>query len=166
MNEPGTKVVTCAVCGAQTNHHTNWFLVAENRWLDHLKILSWHPTLADQAEIQSVCGEEHLKILILHWLTQANLNLRNGNHTAVRLPAEPREQTEAAPATVGRLLGELAVHRNPLSQNWTGSTQTLECIVNALTGNEAKASAADYSLASFHAEPPAELAFAQSAGCA
>jgi hypothetical protein len=142
MNQPEPRVVTCAVCGAQTDYHADWFLVVENRWLDHLKILSWHPTLADQAGIQSVCGEEHLKVLILHWLTQANLNLRNGKNTSAPILTAHSERTEAAAATFGRLLGELAVHRNPLSRVWTGSAQTLECIVRALTGREAKPRAA------------------------
>lgn len=163
MTQPEPRAVACTVCGAQTDFHGDWFLVVENRWLDHLKILSWHPTLADQAEIQSVCGEEHLKVLILHWLTQANLNLRNGRNTAAPIVAAHAENTDGAPATFGRLLGELAVHRNPLSRMWTGSAQTLECIVRAVSGREGKPRAADYSLACFH-EPSEELAYAHSAG--
>ena len=155
----------CAVCGVQSDCHANWFLVLENRWLDHLKILSWHPTLADQVEIQSVCGEDHLKILIGHWLTQANLDLRNAKHTAAPVSVANSKTTETAPAAFGRLLGELAVHRNPLSRNWTGSAQTLESIVSALTGREAKPRAEDYSLASLHPEPAEELAHAHAAGC-
>lgn len=164
MNQPSTTTASCAVCGVQTNYHASWFLVAENRWLDRLKILSWHPTLADQAEIQSVCGEEHLKVLILHWLTQANLDLHHGNDTSLAFPVGDPEDSERASA--GRLLGELAVHRNPRSRNWSGSLQMFESIVNAITGGEAKARAADYSLASFHAEPGEELACAHAAGCA
>jgi len=49
--------------------------VVENRWLDHLKIFCWHPWLAEQPEIRSVCGDQHLRILLQHWLNQANLNL-------------------------------------------------------------------------------------------
>lgn len=164
MNQPGTRAVTCAVCGANSEYHANWFLVVENRWLDHLKVLSWHATLADQSEIQSVCGEEHLKVLILHWLTLDNLDLHHGNQKIQPLIAEHSVGRE--PSSAGRLLGELAVHRNPLSQNWTGSAQTFECIVNAITGREAKPRAADYSLASFHAEATEELACVHAAGCA
>ncbi len=164
MNQRQTRAVSCAVCGAQTNYHARWFLVVENRWLDHLKILSWHPVLADQAEMQSVCGEDHLKVLIQHWLTQANLNLQGGKKPVTPIFADYQENADPALLVRGRLLGELAVHRGPRSRVWTGSTQTLECILNALTGREAKLRAADYSLASFHAEQPEELAYTHSAG--
>ncbi len=161
MNQPGMKAASCAVCGAKTDYHANWFLVAENRWLDHLKVLSWHPTLADQADIQSVCGEEHLKVLILHWLTQADLDLQNGKQN---LPPNAELPQACELSYAGRLLGELAVDRNPLSRNWTGSAQALECILSALTGREARARAANYSLTSFHAEAAEELAYSQAAG--
>ncbi len=163
MNQSRTHIVTCAVCGIQSVYHANWFLVLENRWLDHLKILSWHPALAEQAEIQKVCGEEHLRILLWHWLTQANLDL-HGEQKAPPLMARYLEDTE--PSSAGRLLAELAVHRYPRSANWTGSAQMFECIVRAITGREAKPQASDYSLASFHADPTEELRYAHAAGCA
>ena len=155
--------MTCTVCGTQSDDHANWFLVRENRWLDHLKVWSWHPTLADQAEIYSICGEEHLKILVLHWLTKANLDLQRANVPPNGALAEPVVGVE--PVAAGRLLGELAVHRNSHSQHWTGSTEAMECILTAITGREVKARAADYSLASFHMEPTEELAYACGAGC-
>ena len=161
MNQSSMKAAACAVCGAQTHYHANWFLVAENRWLDHLKVLSWHPVLADRADMQSVCGEDHLKVLIRHWLTQADLDLRNGKQN---LPQNAELAQACELSYAGRVLGELAVHRNPLSRNWTGSAQALECILSALTGREPKARAADYSLASFHAEAAEELAYSQAAG--
>ncbi len=164
MKRHRTRAVMCAVCGAQTNHHASWFLVVENRWLDHLKVLSWHPALADQAEMQSVCGEEHLKVLIEHWLTQANLDLQDGERTVAPILGEHPGKAEPRSLAVGRLLGELAVHRHPLSRVWTGSAQTLECILSALTGREAKPRALDYSLASLHTDHPEELAYTHSAG--
>jgi hypothetical protein len=36
----------CCVCGLDMLRRSGWFLVIENRWLDRLKILSWHSTLA------------------------------------------------------------------------------------------------------------------------
>ena len=164
MNQHRTKAVKCTVCGAEAKHHAGWFLVAENRWLDHLKILSWHPVLADQREIQSVCSEEHLKVLLNHWLSQANLDLKEGLRTVVPLTSERPQQAEPPLPAVGELLGELAVHRQSLSRGWTGSAQTLECILRALTGREAKIRAADYSLASLHAPPAEELVYRHSAG--
>ncbi len=160
MNQPAGKTVPCAVCGAQSDYHANWFLLLENRWLDHLKILSWHPALADRAGIQSVCGVEHLELLLLHWLTQANLDFHCATHPANR-PLLSELPTDREPAAAGRLLGELAVHRNPHSPHWTGSIQALQCILAAITGREPKPRAADYSLASFHREQ-GEFAYAAS----
>src|ERR1035438_9061821 len=65
----------CSVCGLDTFRHKGWFLVVENRWLDRLKILSWHSSLATQNGMRSVCCREHLKTLVAHWLTQASLRL-------------------------------------------------------------------------------------------
>jgi len=49
---------------------------------------------------------------------------------------------------VGRLVGELAVHRDMFSRGWTGSPATLECILDALIppGDENKTYAVEYQL--------------------
>ncbi|HLB91870.1 MAG TPA: hypothetical protein VJK27_06000, partial [Terriglobales bacterium] len=67
------KRPSCAVCGLDTFRHTGWFLVVENRWLDRVKILTWHSSLACQNSMKSVCCREHLKALVSHWLSQASL---------------------------------------------------------------------------------------------
>ena len=75
MSYQVTKRSPCSVGGLDTFRHTGWFLVAENRWLDRLKILSWHPSLAAEKDIKSVCCREHLKTLLAHWLTRASLRI-------------------------------------------------------------------------------------------
>lgn len=127
------KIFPCTVCGLETDHHAEWFLVAENRWLDTLKILSWHPLLAEQAHMQSVCGKHHLKTLLTHWLTHANLQFlaRGAPHLAVASDTRPIE-AETGVISVGKLVGELSVHRESLSSVWSGSPEALECILNAL----------------------------------
>ena len=122
----------CAVCGLETPRHCGWYLVAENRWLDRIKILAWHPILARQASMQNVCGEQHLKILLTHWLTHANLRL-----PATTPPERPPADNSSPPGTdsmrsIGKLLGELTVHRESLSRVWTGSPEALECILKAV----------------------------------
>lgn len=122
----------CAVCGAETPRHRGWYLVVENQWLDRIKILAWHPILARQASMQSVCGEQHLKTLLTHWLTHANLRLM-----ASALPERPPAENSAGlesegMRSIGKLVGELAVHRESLSRVWTGSPQALDCILNEL----------------------------------
>jgi hypothetical protein len=128
---PPTRLL-CAVCGIETNQHARWFLVVENRWLDRLRILSWHPVLAAQADMMGVCGRQHLKTLITHWLTEANLEVQAGSDRVVPITSESQTQTELGPLALGWLVGELAVHRETFSPAWTGSPETLECILNAL----------------------------------
>ena len=55
------EVPGCAVCGREAGDGSGWFLVVENSWLDRLKILHWHPTLAEQGGMRSVCCKLHLK---------------------------------------------------------------------------------------------------------
>ncbi|MBZ5655337.1 MAG: hypothetical protein LAO56_08650 [Acidobacteriia bacterium] len=122
----------CAVCGIETSQHASWFLVVENRWVDRLKILSWHPVLAAQKDMLTVCSRQHLKMLITHWLTQANLDFQAGGDPAVPITSKTQTDMELGPLALGRLVGELAVHRESCSCVWTGSPETLECILNAL----------------------------------
>jgi len=122
----------CAVCGTETDQHASWFLVIENRWLDRLKILSWHPVLATQKNMLSVCGRLHLKALLTHWLTKANLELQADRDRVMPITSESQTEADQGPLSVGRLVGELTVHRESLSRVWTGSPETLESILNAL----------------------------------
>lgn len=149
MDYPIRKRTPCSVCGLDTFRHTGWFLVAENRWLDRLKILSWHPMLARQKDMQSVCCGQHLKTLISYWLTQASLRLppaqrlprpRTGDPTLVDIDFGAR--------SVACVLGELAVHRESFSRVWSGSPAALECILDALVpiGVENKAHRLDFQL--------------------
>ena len=124
----------CAVCGIETNQHAGWLLVAENRWLDRLRILSWHPVLASQKDLLGVCGKQHLKTLIAHWLTEANLELQGNGYRVTPITSERQPETELGPLSAGRLVGELSVHRQSFSRAWTGSAETLESILNALVG--------------------------------
>ncbi len=124
----------CSVCGLDTFRHKGWFLVIENRWLDRLKILSWHPSLARRKGVQSVCCRLHLKTLIVHWLTKASFRVAP-THALPPIPigSDPdRDEVDLGSQALGRVVGELAVHRESLSRVWTGSPQSLEYILDAL----------------------------------
>jgi hypothetical protein len=148
-----TKRSPCCICGLDTLRRTGWFLVIENRWLDRLKILSWHSTLATQEDMKSVCCRQHLKALIAHWLTQASLRLPPARHPPLPVGSDPTlTDMLPDPQSVGHLVGELAVHRESFSRVWSGSPAALEGILDALItiGAENKPHALEFQLF----EPP------------
>jgi hypothetical protein len=153
MAHPLTRRLPCSVCGIDTFRHTGWFLVVENRWVDRLKILSWHPALATLKDMKSVCCRQHLKALIAHWLTQASLRLPPENNPPLRMGSDATlSDVDLGPNSVGRLVGELAVHRESFSRVWTGSPAALQCILDALItiGSENQPQALEFHLS----EPP------------
>jgi hypothetical protein len=134
-----TKHLPCSVCGLDTFRQAGWFLLVENGWLDRLKILSWHSSLASQKDMNSVCCRQHLKALIAHWLTQASLRLPPAHHPPLPIGNDPTlADFELGPHSVGRLVGELAVHRQSFSRVWSGSPAALEYILDALLTIEAE----------------------------
>jgi hypothetical protein len=139
MDGYSVKRFPCSVCGMEAHDHSGWFLMTENRWLDRLKVLHWHPLLAEQAQMQSVCGKFHLKTLITHWLTHANLQFLavGAFDWDLATGTSPDELTGGA-SSMGRLVGELAIHRENLSSVWSGSPEALECILSALIGGLGK----------------------------
>lgn len=125
----------CAVCRKQSYEHSGWFLVIENAWLDRLKILSWHPVLAEQSEMHSICGKRHLDLLITHWLTCGNLRFDvPGTLEFVLADHECRPGDGLNLLPPGQLVGELSVHRESGSRLWTGSAEAREGIFEALSG--------------------------------
>ncbi len=133
MDRDAADRMSCVVCGLETRRHTGWFLVVENCWLDRLKILAWHPVLAQQARMRSVCSEEHLRTLLTHWLTHANLQfLATGSSSGARDGSSDRAESDYLALCGGKVVGELAVHREALSRVWTGSPEALECILKAM----------------------------------
>lgn len=88
--------LSCVVCGIETKRHSGWFLVMDNCWLDRVRVLSWHPVLAREGKMRAVCGKEHLKTLLTHWLNHANLQLVATGAT----PWPPVLDASACPATL------------------------------------------------------------------
>ena len=127
--------LSCVVCGIETKRHAGWFLVMENCWLDRVRVLSWHPVLAREGGMRGVCGKQHLKTLVTHWLNNANLQLVAGGAPPWPPAVDIRQRGSNDTAfSTGKVLGELAVQRESLSHVWTGSPEARECILNALIG--------------------------------
>lgn len=132
------KRLPCSVCGLSTFRREGWFLVMENRWLDHLKILSWHPSLASDKDVRNACCREHLKLMVSYWLEEASLRLDGPVRTlAVPLAGCPDQlDLDLTPDSEARVIGELSVYREPFSRSWAGSPEALECILEALVPSQ------------------------------
>ena len=123
--------------------------MVENRWLDRLKILSWHSSLASRKDMKSVCCREHLRALIAHWLTRASLRLPPAHYPPLPIGSDlTLADFDLGYHAVGRLIGELAVHRESFSRVWSGSAAALECILDALItiGDENKNHSLEFQL--------------------
>lgn len=159
--------VPCSVCGLDTFRHKGWLMVIDNRWLDRLKILSWHPSLAKQEDVKSVCCRQHLKTLVAHWLTRASLRAVPV-HALPPIPigSDPNAtDVDLGPEALGQFVGELTVHRESFSRVWSGSPESMECILDALitVGAENKPQAMEFQL--FHPPvTPHEASFQSGAG--
>ncbi len=136
MNRDLANRLSCVVCGIETKRHAGWFLVMENCWLDRVRVLSWHPVLAREGRMRGVCGKQHLKTLLTHWLNHANLQLVTSGASPwpPALETRPLGSNDSA-YFMGKVVGELAVQRESLSRVWTGSPEARECILNALIGD-------------------------------
>jgi hypothetical protein len=127
--------LSCVVCGIETKRHAGWFLVMDNCWLDRVKIVSWHPTLARDGRMRGVCGKQHLKTLLTHWLNHANLQLVASGASPWPIALDDSQgRSNYSTISIGKVVGELAVQREAISRVWTGSPEAMECILNALIG--------------------------------
>jgi len=128
-----TKRLPCSVCGFDSFSRDGWFVVAENRWLDRLRIFAWHPSLASESGFQSVCGRQHLNVLIGYWLEQANLRIVSFAEDCFSSATDSHFCNDSKDFFPGaKLIAELSVYREGSSHVWAGSAATLESILDAL----------------------------------
>jgi hypothetical protein len=135
MNGNPANRPSCIVCGLEPKRHNGWFLVMDNCWLDRVRVFSWHPVLARDERMRAVCGTDHLKTLLTHWLNHANLQLvAAGVSPCAPTITSAQPRSDQPVYTMGKVVGELAVQRTALSREWTGSPEARECILDALIG--------------------------------
>ncbi len=140
MNHAGTQV--CTVCEGAESKRKDWFLLAESRWHDRLKVLRWNDRLATQQGVHCACSAMHVQELVVHWMTAGSLDypfahvLPTRSRTAVRrvpLPC-PEEDNREVDTSAGRLIGELAVDRGSILRVLRENPQALSTILEALLG--------------------------------
>jgi len=126
----------CAICGDEKSAGGPWFLLAENRWEDKLKILQWDPQLARQDGIRRACSAAHVQELVVHWMTTGSLS-----YPFARVSSDDKPTTEFGGAwpvrvdvdtRVARQIGELAIHRDSVKRVLSESPQYLKTILDAL----------------------------------
>jgi hypothetical protein len=130
------KIFACTICGEQRSGRPRWFLVAEDRWQDKLKILHWDDSLATREGIHCACSAAHLQQLVVHWMTTGSLD-----HPFAQLAFQrerqscPRSNGPAVDdlrASGARQIGELSVHRESMQRVLSESPQSLQTILDAL----------------------------------
>ena len=126
----------CAICGDEKSAGGLWFLLAENRWEDKLKILRWDPQLARQDGICRACSAAHVQELVVHWMTTGSLNYpfaRISSHDKAAPGCDGAWPVRMDVDThVARQIGELAIHRDSVKRVLSESPQYLKTILDAL----------------------------------
>ena len=131
-----SEVPVCTICGETKSENQIWFLVAENRWEDKLKILHWHEELAMREGIHRACSAGHVQELVLHWMTTGSLD-----YPFARVPAERGKRARLQPAlssteevdtTGAREIGELVVDRDGVKRAFSETPSCLAVILDEL----------------------------------
>jgi hypothetical protein len=152
----GPSKQECTICGEERAAGQVWFMIAESRWEDKLKILGWQDELAGRQGIYAACSAAHVEELVVHWMTTGSLDYP---FATVGLKRERRLQQIGSmlpileePDTRGsRQIGELAVDwesvRRALRQDPVSLQVILDELLNALereaTGTAARLESAD-----------------------
>lgn len=139
------RTYACAICGVPRAEHEHWFLVANNRWQDKLRILQWNDRLAREPGIFHACTAEHVQELVVHWMTTGSLDYpfarvpklgRHSLHHRGRLMAAESSPHSEVDTRGARQIGELSVHRESmqrvLSESPHSLTEILEALLSAL----------------------------------
>ncbi len=120
----------CTICGREKTR-SGWFLIAENRWEDKLKILEWNDRVAWMSGVQEACSPSHALELVVHWMRTNSLN-----YPFERPKPASKTQTPAGrndPDTSGvRQLGELCVHRESIGRVLDENPDSLSVILDEL----------------------------------
>jgi hypothetical protein len=150
------KMQECTICGEERVTGQVWFLVAESRWEDTLKVLQWEDELARRRGIYAACSAGHVEELVVHWMTTGSLDYP---FATVGLKPEKRRQRLGSflpaieePDTRGaRQIGELSVDRESVRRALKEDPESLQVILDELlnaleresTGTAARLESAD-----------------------
>jgi hypothetical protein len=124
----------CTICGRE-KAKPDWFLIAENRWEDKLKILEWNDRIAGMKGIHAVCGAVHAGELVIHWMKTGSLQYPVPRAQSLR--DRPPQRIDGAgmkdpDLTEARQFGELYLHRESIGKILDENPESLTAIVDQL----------------------------------
>ena len=126
----------CTICGEEKSEGQVWFLVAESRWEDKLKILRWQDDLADRKGMHRACCPAHVQELVSHWMATGDMDFLLGRADYAddlrRWPGSPLPIVADADTRGGREIGELAVDRESLGRVLNENPDSLLIILDEL----------------------------------
>jgi len=129
------KIQECTICSEPKLAGQVWFLVAESRWEDKLRVLAWQDELAGRRGVYAACSASHVEELVVHWMTTGSLDYPFAAVGVKR--TKPRNGTFLPtidePDTLGaRQIGELSVDRESVSRALKDDPQALHVILDEL----------------------------------
>ena len=128
----------CVICREEHIESDGWFLLAENRWTDRVKIFGWNEVLASQPGVHAACCAGHVQQLVVHWMATGSLDYpfaesRPEHGRSLLSRAERPAAVQAEPDLSGsRVLSELAVHRESMERALVEKPESLVLILEAL----------------------------------
>lgn len=133
----GVGSLVCTICGEEKSVGPVWFLVAENRWEDKLKILRWHERLAHREGIHRACCASHVQELVVHWMTTGSLDYPFASVAGTPASSPPWLDSVLPRAydidtSSARQIGELAVHRESIGRALSENPDSLQVILDEL----------------------------------
>lgn len=125
---------TCTICGEAGTSTRRWFLIAEDRWEDKLKILHWDARLATRPGIHPACSSTHVQELVVHWMATGSLDhpFARSDFAAGARRRRPWPLRNSLNATGAKPISELAVHRESVKRVLKEDPQSLKAILDAL----------------------------------
>lgn len=125
----------CSICGEFRTEGQTWFLLAESRWQNSLKILEWQEALARRNGLHEACCPEHVQELVTHWMAFGNLDflLMNQMSRFERPRGGTRIRVALEPDLRGaREIGELAIDRESLGRILREYPDSLQILLDEL----------------------------------
>jgi hypothetical protein len=117
----------CSICGNVRAENQGWFLMAENRWQDGLKIMGWDKDVSTHNFVYHACGLDHVRDFLYLWVTSGELPSANQGQFYAALEGIPEGTLNERPS-----IGDLLIHRHGLKSTPEGLKSLLDAVSSAL----------------------------------